>query len=316
MGINKEIASRKKIPKKNKYSSDDIQLYTLCIIPMVLVFIFNYLPMAGIILAFKDYKYDKGILGSNWVGLYNFKFFFESNEFLKLTRNTLLLNGLFIIAGIAAALLIAILLFCLRGRKNIRIYQTLMITPHFISWVVVSYMVYAFLSPQHGIVNNILENFGMEKVDWYNTPMAWPIILTVSGVWKNVGMDCIIYYAALMNIDSTLFEAADVDGANTVEKIKNIIIPALKPLLTVLTILKIGGILRSDFGMFYQLTRDVGALYDITDVIDTYTYRVMSVIGNLGMGTAIGLLQSGVGMILVFSAHYISKKIDSELGLF
>ncbi len=316
MGINKEIASRKKIPKKNKYSSDDIQLYTLCIIPMVLVFIFNYLPMAGIILAFKDYKYDKGILGSNWVGLYNFKFFFESNEFLKLTRNTLLLNGLFIIAGIAAALLIAILLFCLRGRKNIRIYQTLMITPHFISWVVVSYMVYAFLSPQHGIVNNILENIGMEKVDWYNTPMAWPIILTVSGVWKNVGMDCIIYYAALMNIDSALFEAADVDGANTVEKIKNIIIPALKPLLTVLTILKIGGILRSDFGMFYQLTRDVGALYDITDVIDTYTYRVMSVIGNLGMGTAIGLLQSGVGMILVFSAHYISKKIDSELGLF
>ncbi|MDY3928842.1 MAG: ABC transporter permease subunit [Clostridia bacterium] len=283
---------------------------------MLLVFVFNYLPMGGIIIAFKNYRYDKGIFGSEWVGFDNFKFFVESNEFFKLTRNTLMLNALFISVGIIAALAVAILLFCLKGRLNTKIYQTMMITPNFVSWVVASYMVYAFLSPQNGIINGLLIKLGMNKVDWYNTPAAWPAILTVAGVWKHVGMDCIIYYAALMGIDSTLFEAADVDGASSWVKIKCIIIPTLVPLLTILTILKIGGIFRSDFGMFYQLTRDVGALYDVTDVIDTYTYRVMRVIGNMGMGSAIGLLQSVVGVVLVLTTNYVSKKIDSELGLF
>jgi putative aldouronate transport system permease protein len=302
--------------KRKKITKDEFQLYSLCSIPILLVFVFNYLPMFGIIIAFKEYRFDKGIFGSEWVGFRNMEFFLRSNEFMKLVRNTLCLNSLFIVVGILAALTIAILLFYLKSRTSIKIFQTTLITPNFISWVIVSYMAYAFLNPSYGILNGFLQKIGFEKVDWYNTPNAWPWILTIAGVWKNVGMDCVIYYAALMGIDTALFEAADIDGATKWQKVKAIIIPSLVSLITILTILKIGGIFHSDFGMFYQLTRDVGSLYDVTDVIDTYVFRTMRVIGNMGMGASIGLLQSTVGIILVLLTNYASKKIDRDNGLF
>lgn len=311
-----QTASGIRVKKRKRLTMEDLQLYSLCVIPVVLVFIFSYLPMGGIIIAFKDYKYDLGIFGSRWVGFKNFEFFFKSNEFVKLTRNTLLLNALFIAVGIVAALAVAILLFQVTSRRRTKVYQTMLITPNFISWVVASYMAYALLNPSYGVLNNILVSLGMEKVDWYNTPMAWPGILTIAGVWKNVGMDSVIYYAALMGIDSTLFEAADIDGANGRQKIRSIIIPELAAILTILTIMKIGGIFRADFGMFYQLTRDVGALYDVTDVIDTYVFRTMRVIGDMGMGSAIGLLQSCVGIVMVLATNFAAKKIDPDLGLF
>jgi len=304
------------ITKRKKLTGDELQLYSLCAIPMLLVFVFNYLPMGGIIIAFKNYKFDKGIFGSEWVGFRNMEFFLKSNEFAKLVRNTLGLNALFIIVGIVAAMAVAILLFRLKSRLSTKIFQTTLITPNFLSWVIVSYMAYALLNPSYGVLNSILKFVGLQGIDWYNTPGAWPFILTLAGVWKCVGMDSVIYYAALMGIDSTLFEAADIDGASNWQKFCNIIIPSLTPLLSILTIMKIGGIFYSDFGMFYQLTRDVGSLYNATDVVDTYVFRTMRVIGNMGMGSAIGLLQSIVGITLVLTTNWVSKKIDSEIGLF
>ncbi len=302
--------------RRKKISVREWQLYSLCAIPMLLVFIFCYLPMGGILIAFKDFKYSLGILKSPWVGLDNFKFFVTSSDFLKLVRNTLGLNFVFIITGTLASLLVAILLFELKSRLSTKIFQTVLITPHFLSWVVVSYMVYAFLHPDYGIINKMLLGMHLSKVDWYATPGAWPFILTIASVWKHVGMDSVVYYAALMGLDISLFEAAEIDGAKKWQINLKIVLPSLIPLISVLTILKIGNIFRADFGLFYQLTRDVGALYSTTDVVDTYIFRAMRKIGDMGMSSAAGLLQSLVGFVLVIVTNYFSKKIDADMGLF
>ena len=302
--------------KRFKLSKIQLQLYSMCSIAMISVLIFNYLPMAGIVLAFKNYKYSKGIFGSEWVGFENFEYFFKSNDFVTITRNTLLLNSIFIVTGIMAALFVAIMLYYVKSRTKTKIFQTILITPHFLSWVVVAYMVFAILNPSYGVLNTILENFGIAKIDWYSKPEAWPVILTIFSVWKHVGMDSVVYYAALMGIDDSILEAADVDGASKARKTFSIILPTLITLITILTILKIGNIFRADFGLFYQLTRDVGALYSTTDVIDTYIFRTMRVIGDMGMGSAVGLIQSLVGFVLVIATNAAAKKIDPETSLF
>lgn len=302
--------------KKFKLNKRHLQLYSFCVIPMLLVFLFNYLPMFGIIIAFKDYKYNKGIFGSKWVGLNNFDFLFKSNDFFRITWNTLELNFIFIIVGTVAAVLVALLMFGIKSRGASKVYQTVLITPHFMSWVIVSYIVYAFLNPSYGMINKIIEALGGQAVDWYSTPGAWTYILAICYVWKHVGMDSVVYYAALMGLDSSLFEAAQIDGANRRQIAWNITIPSLIPLITVLTILKIGNIFRADFGLFYQVTRNVGTLYARTDVIDTYVYRTMREIGDMGMSSAVGLLQSFVGFVLVMVTNAIAKKVDPENSLF
>lgn len=302
--------------KKFKPKMRHLQLYSFCVIPMLLVFLFNYLPMFGIIIAFKDYKYNKGIFGSKWVGLNNFDFLFKSNDFFRITWNTLELNFIFIIVGTIAAVLVALLIFGIKSRNASKVYQTVLITPHFMSWVIVSYIVYAFLNPSYGMVNKIIELFGGKAVDWYSAPSAWTYILTICYVWKHVGMDSVVYYAALMGLDSSLFEAAQIDGANKRQIAWNITIPSLIPLITVLTILKVGSIFRADFGLFYQVTRNVGTLYARTDVVDTYVYRTMREIGDMGMSSAVGLLQSVVGFVLVMVTNAVAKKVDPESSLF
>lgn len=308
----KESAKR----KKSIDTAEHYQLYMLAAIPMLLVFVFSYLPMGGIVIAFKDYRYNTGMFGSEWVGLRNFKFFFESKDFLNITKNTLTLNSIFIIAGMISAILIAVLLFEVSKRNLTKLYQTIMITPNFISWVVASYMVYALLNPEFGLLNAVLKSMGMKSIDWYSKPNAWPMILTIAFVWKNVGMDSIMYYAALMGISSEMLEAAEIDGAGKVKQLWYIVLPSIKTLIVILTILKIGNIFRADFGLFYQLTRDSGALYSTTDVMDTYIFRTMRVMNNMGMSAAAGLLQSAVGFVLVVLVNYIAKKIDPETGLF
>lgn len=302
--------------KKRRYSIVDIQLYTLCLIPILLVIVFNYLPMIGIIIAFKKYNYGLGIFGSKWVGFENFELFFKSNEFTRILWNTLSMNTLFIVFGMIAAVLTAILLYELRSRIGTKIFQTVLITPYFLSWVIVAYMVFAVLNPSYGYLNMILNKFGIQSVDWYTTPKAWPVILTIVSVWKGVGMDSVIYYAAMMGMDASVFEAAEVDGANKFQKTFYIVLPTLVPIITIMTILKIGGIFRADFGLFYQVTRNVGNLYSTTDVIDTYIFRTMREVGNMGISSAVGLLQSVVGFVLVIATNAASKKIDSDLGLF
>jgi len=293
-----------------------LKLWSFCIIPMLLIFIFNYIPMAGIIVAFKEYRYDKGIFGSKWIGINNFKFFFESNEFFRITWNTLYMNFLFIIVGIACAVIVAVLLFELKSRTKVKTFHTLLITPHFISWVVASYMVYAFLNPEYGMLNQVFDYLGMEKISFYSKPEIWPVILLVVFVWKHVGMDSVLYYATLMGLDESLFEAAYLDGATEFQKARYITIPSLTPIIVLLTIMKIGGIFRADFGLFYQIPRNVGALYETTDVIDTYIFRNLRTLGNVGMSSAVGLLQSVVGFILVVITNWLSKKIDPDGGLF
>lgn len=293
-----------------------LKLWSFCIIPMILTFVFSYIPMVGIIIAFKDYRYDKGMFGSDWVGINNFKFFFESNEFFRITWNTLYMNILFIAVGIACAVIVAVLLFELKSRAKVKTFHTLLITPHFISWVIAAYMVYAFLNPEYGAVNNLLERWGMEKIQFYSIPEIWPGILLLVFVWKTVGMDSVLYYATLMGLDESLFEAAYLDGANEWQKARYITMPSLIPIITLLTIIKVGGIFRADFGLFYQIPRNVGALYETTDVIDTYVFRNLRTLGNVGMSSAVGLLQSVVGFVLILVTNWASKKIDPDGGLF
>lgn len=304
------------VKKRKKIDRNQFYLWSLCIIPMILVFVFSYLPMGGIILAFKNYNYSKGIFGSDWVGLSNFKFFVMSSDFARITWNTLSMNSLFILFGVISSLGVGILLYEMRSRTMTKIYQTILITPNFLSWVVVAYMAYAILHPQNGYLNVILGKVGIEKINWYMKPDAWPIILVIANIWKVVGMDSVIYYAAMMGIDSSLFEAAEVDGANKWQRTRYILIPCLTNLIIILVILKIGNIFRADFGLFYQLPRNVGALYATTDVIDTYIFRAMRVNGSIGMSSAVGLLQSLVGFVLVLVTNFCAKKIDSDSGLF
>ena len=293
-----------------------MKLWSFFIIPILLIVVFCYIPMVGIIIAFKDYRYDKGIFGSPWVGFNNFKFFFESNEFFRITWNTLSMNLIFIVVGIACAVLVAVMLFEIRSRLKVKTFHTILITPHFVSWVIVAYVVYGFLNPEYGLVNQMLAKLGMEKIQFYSIPGVWPVILLISFIWKHVGMDSVLYYATLMGIDESLFEAAALDGATEIQKARYITIPSLIPIITLLAIMKIGGIFRADFGLFYQVPRNVGALYETTDVIDTYIFRNLRTLGNIGMSSAVGLLQSVVGFVLVLLTNYLSKKVDPDGGLF
>ncbi len=302
--------------EKRAKRQSNYRLYVLCIVPVALIFIFNYLPMVGAIIAFKDYRIKDGIFGSKWVGLRNFNLFFRSKDFANIAWNTIYLNFIFIIVGTICSVLFAILLFNVRSRRNVKVYQTISITPYFISWVVAGYVAYAFLNPSYGFLNQALKTLGLNKVDVYSQPKVWPLILTIANVWKNVGMDSVIYYAALVGIDTTLFEAADVDGVNKIQKAWYITLPMLIHLITIMTILKIGNIFRADFGLFYQLTRDVGQLYSTTDVMDTYIYRTLRIWNDFSLSSAAGLLQSVVGFVLVILTNTITKKIDSESALF
>ena len=308
--------------KKRKIDASDIQLYTLCAIPILLVILFKYVPMFGIVIAFKKYDFRGGIWGSPWVGFKNFEFFFKSDILLQLVRNTLGNNILFISFGILSSLVVAILLFELKSRTATKIFQTILITPHFMSWVIVAYMVLAILSPTSGFLNGIMTSLGIvdKPIDWYSKPNAWPIILTITSVWKTVGMDSVVYYASLMGIDTSLFEAAEVDGANKWQRTIHIVVPSLVPLIVILTILKIGSIFHADFGLFYNVTQDGanGNLYETTNVIDTWTFRAFKegTGDSYGQSSAMGLMQSIIGIILVLTTDALSKKVDKDLGLF
>lgn len=222
---------------------------------------------------------------------------------------------MFIIAGLSSAVFVALFLFELKSRTKTKVFQTIMITPHFLSWVVVAYMVYGFLNPSIGILNNVLEKMGIPGVEWYSIPSAWPFILTISAVWKSVGMDSVMYYAALMGVDSSLEEAALIDGASKNQIRWKIFLPSITPIICINLIVKIGSVMRADFGLFYQLTRNVGVLYPTTDVIDTYIFRALREMGDIGMSTAVGLFQSVVGLAMVLATNYITKKINPDNAL-
>ena len=301
--------------RRRKLPQGTLELLLMAMPAILLVFVFSYLPMYGIVLAFKNFIPSKGILGSDWVGFQNFEFFFKSLDAWRITRNTIGLNVLFITSGLIICVGFALLLFEIRQRTTVKIFQTAMMLPNFLSWVVVGYMTYAFLNPSLGILNRVLLSMGLEKVEWYLRAEYWPWILLIVSIWKGAGAGSVIYYAALMGIDPEYFEAARIDGASGFQVATRITLPFLVPYMTIMTILAIGGIFRSDFGMFYNLTRNVGALYRTTDVIDTYVYRALREMGEIGMSSAVGLFQSVVGFVLVLVTNFVVNRIDSDNAL-
>ena len=288
-------------------------LFTLPFV--IFTFIFSYIPMAGVTIAFKHFMYNVGFLKSPWVGFNNFKFFFTSPDAWGITRNTLGYNAVFIVTGLIAAVVVALLLYEITNRAFLKAYQTILFIPYFISWVVVAFMVYAFLNSRSGMINVFLRSVGMEPIDWYNQNLPWVFILPLANLWKGVGMNALIYYASLVGIDPEYFEAARIEGANKLQVTIKITLPFLYPLMSILTILAIGSIFSSDFGLFYQLTMDSTIIYPVTDVLDTYLYRALR-LGNIDISSAAGLYKSFVGFVLVIVANKIVKKIDPEYSLF
>jgi len=291
--------------------------YTLMECPaFILMLIFSYVPMIGVILAFKDYKYDLGILESPWIGFNNFKFFFTSQDAWMVTRNTIFLNLLFIFIGLVVSVAFALMMYEINRKVLVKAYQSIMILPSFLSWVVVGYMSYALLNPDLGLINRILQNIGLQPVSWYSEPLYWPFILVVASIWKSAGLNSILYYATLMNINNEYYEAAKIDGATKLQMARHISIPFLVPTMTILTVLAIGGIIRSDFGMFYNLTRNVASLYSTTYVIDTYVYNALNKIGDIGMSSAVGFYQSIVGFVLIIVTNAVVRKIEKDNAIF
>lgn len=282
---------------------------------------FFYIPVLGNIVAFKDFRYSPdgflaSLKNSPWIGFDNFKFLFSSSDAYLITRNTLLYNIAFILIGLVCAILFAVVLSEIRSRKMIKIYQTSMLLPYFLSWVIIGYFVYAFLSPDKGLLNSMITSFGGEAINWYNEPKYWPFILIVLGVWKSVGYSSIIYFAAIMGINPTYCEAAMVDGATKWQQIRHVTLPQLIPLITILSILSVGNIFKADFGLFYQVTRNSGVLYEVTSVLDTYVYNGLANTGDIGMAAAAGLYQSVVGCVLLIAANAVVRKLDDSSALF
>ncbi len=296
---------------KSAKIKDNIAFILMLLPTYILLFMFSYLPMGGIVIAFKDYRYADGIFGSKWNGFDNFKYFFTSNDAMMLVRNTLLYNIVFIVLGIICAVGVAVILNEINSKMALKYYQTAMILPYFMSWVIVAYIFYVFLDPNFGILNKAL---GLD-ISWYTEKKFWPFILVFANIWKKIGMDSIVYYAALMGIDPSLYEAARIDGATRWQQHKAITIPELKSVVAILLILAVGGIFHGDFGLFYQLPMNVGVLYPVTDVLDTYVYRGLTT-GDFGANAAIGLFQSVVGLITVVASNAIVKRLDENSALF
>lgn len=302
--------------KKNGISGIIERLaYYLMVAPgAILVFIFSYMPIVGIMFAFVDYKPARGIFGSEWVGLDNFRNFFSNPDFWLLTRNTLGYNIVFLILGTALALIFALLMNELRSVKAIKFYQTVAIMPHFLSYVIVAYLVFAFLGQSHGIINNaLLPMLGIDPINWYSEAKYWPFILTFVRVWKSIGYSSIVYFAAISGINSEYYEAALIDGANRFQMAVKITLPLIRSIICIQLIMALGGLFNSDIGLFYNVPMNQGTLYSTTNVMSTYLYKNIT---NTGYSTAAGLYASLLGFILVLLSNAIVNKIDSDSALF
>jgi putative aldouronate transport system permease protein len=297
------------------YLKKNAELLLLFLPGGLLIFLFAYTPMFGLILAFKDYRFDRGIWGSEWVGLHNFKFFFISDSAWTITRNTVGYGLLFMVLTTLAALLFAILMNEM-NRKWLKLHQTALFIPYCLSWVVVGYLALAFLDSQHGYLNRILEWLHLSAHMWYLETKPWPYILTFATLWKNVGFSALVYYAGIMAINTEYYEAAKIDGANRWQLATQVTLPMLSTLITVLLILSLGNLFVGDFGLHYFIPSDSGMTYPTTDIIDTYVYRALRVYGDIGMSTAIGFFQSIVGLIMVLISNALVRKFNDENALF
>ena len=289
----------------------------LMILPAVAaVVIFNYLPMAGLVMAFQQQDFAAGLFRGEWVGLKNFEFLFATQDAWIITRNTVLYNVVFIILGNILTIGLALILNEMLSKRLTKTLQTIYIMPHFLSMVVLSMVLFAFLSPNFGFVNNLLVSLGKEPVEWYHIKGPWPYLIVLVNMYSQVGYGSILYTAVISGISTEFYESAVLDGASKLQQIWYITLPQLKPILCINLIQGIGRMFRSDFGLFYTVPRDSGLLYDVTNTLDTYIYRGLTTMNNQSMTTAAGLYQSVVGLILVLIANKIIASLDEDCAMF
>ncbi len=292
-------------------------LYLLALPSFIYLIINNYMPMVGLTLAFKKFSFAKGIFASPWNGVENFSYLFGSKWAKIMFKNTILYNLVFLVLGTVFAVTVAILLNELVNAKLKQVYQTVILIPHLFSMVIVGYIVFAFLGGTNGFVNShILTPLGAKAINWYTKAKYWPVILTIVHLWKGFGFQSIVYYATLVGFDQSLYEAAMVDGATKWQQIKSITIPLLKPTVIILTIMSLGRMFNSDFGLFYQVPQNNGMLYTTTTTIDTYVYRALMMDNDVGRSLAAGFLQSILGFIVVMLANFTVRKVDENSALF
>ncbi len=290
-------------------------LYLLAVPAIVYTFIYGYMTLPYIAIAFEKFNYSTGIR-SPFVGLENFSAFFRSSWAWAVTRNTLVINFLFLVFGTFFAILIALLLNEIRGKAFLKLSQSAMLFPFFISWVIVSYMLQGILGTESGMLNRMIQSMGGKRINFYATPRYWYPILLILNIWKNAGYNSIIYLAAITGIDESIYEAAAIDGATRFKRIIYVTLPLLVPTISVLTLMSIGRIFYGDFGMMYAIIRDNSTLMPIAEVIDTYVFRVFKNTGNPSLTMAIGLYQSVVGFVLVYTSNRIVRRFYPEGALF
>ncbi len=290
--------------------------YALILPAMVYVFIFGYLTYPYMIIAFQDFNYQLGVWGSPFVGFKNFEFFLNSTNASRVTFNTLFLNLLFLATGTVFALILALMFNEVRSRPFVRVTQTVMLFPHYLSWVVISYMLLAIFSNKNGLMNLMLKSVGLKGIPWYTRPDLWPGILVAMRIWKGAGMSAVIYLAAITGIDESIYESAVIDGATRWKRIIHVTIPLIMPTVSIMTLLSIGRIMYGDFGMIYALIGDNGILYPTTDIIDTYVFRVLRQTGNPSQAMAISLFQSVLGFIMVFGSNALVRRKFGDGALF
>ena len=308
-----ENAARRR--KRRSVKPKDRALLLMAMPAIIKIFIFSYLPMIGIVIAFKNYYPIKGIFASPWNGLKNFEFFFVSADAWRILRNTIGLNLLMIITGPVVHITAALLLYTITKPIALKIYQSILFVPHFFSWVLVGLLLTTLIDYPNGLVTKLLTLLNLD-VNLYGTPAAWVGIIPTVSIWKSTGFKSLIYYAVLMNISPDLFEAARIDGAGEMQVVWHISLPHIVPMLIVQLILAVGGIIRGDFGLFYYVPRNLGVLYPVTEVIDTYVFKALTTNGDFGMSAAVGLFQSVVGCAMILLTNKLASSVDSSLGLF
>lgn len=283
---------------------------------LIVVFIISYMPMPGVILAFKNYRVAQGIWGSDWVGLKNFQFLINSGVAWELLRNTVVLNALFIIAAQVCSITMAVLMNEVYHFKLAKVYQSVLFFPHFVSWVLVGFFTFAFLNSDTGYINSLLESLGREPVNWYAEPQYWYSILVFLSVWKGLGYFTIIYLAGMLSINQEYYEAARIDGAGKLQEIRYLTLPLIRPLVIINVLLAVGRIFFANFDFIYNVTRDASLLFPVVNVIDTFVYRSLASSGNYNLASAAGFFQAVMGLILVLFANALVRRIDKEQALF
>ena len=292
-------------------------MYIMAAPTVVLLAMFAYAPMAGLVLAFKNYNIHKGIFGSDWCGFKNLEFLFASTDTAIMIRNTILFNIVFLALNTILAVCLSLILGEIYSKKMKKVYQTIYMLPHFLSWAIIAIVLNAFLNPHNGYITNIVENMGYDGVfNAYGIIEIWPPLLVGLNAWKGVGYSAVMYLAVISGISTDYYEAAVLDGASRFQQAWYITIPHLRTIISITLIMSIGSIFRGDFGLFYVVTQNSGQLYPVTTVIDTYVFRALTTMSNVGMPAAVGLLQSVVGFIFVLLANKVVSKIDPDSAMF